>query len=265
MFGYAGGHEVIAAPSATRERSTLTAEALQLVGELAGRFRERIADLLAQRRERERRFDAGDRPGYGASTAWIRESEWHCAAVPPAFRSAARLVVAGVDTAARERRDPAVAVVVKLRGLHVFDPQVAVNGRPAPAALVDAGVYLFHHAHDLAARGNGPHFYLPDVQSYQEAQLWNDLFLFAQRSLGLPAGTIKVIVQIDTRAATFQMDEILYALRRHAAGLHGLVLGGASESLVETCRRRGVLGRNEFHVAPAQAATAPALVARAIR
>jgi len=88
------------------------------------------------------------------------------------------------------------------------------------ASLVDFGLYFFHNAHELLARGSGPYFYLPKLESYLEARLWNDVFRYAQDALGIPRGTVRATVLIETILAAFQMDEILYELREHAAGLN---------------------------------------------
>ena len=85
-------------------------------------------------------------------------------------------------------------------------------------ALFDFGLYVFHNASELAARGTGPYFYLPKLESHLEARLWNDVFVFAEERLGLPKGTIKATVLIETLLAAFEMDEILYELREHWPG-----------------------------------------------
>src|SRR5690606_40335629 len=84
----------------------------------------------------------------------------------------------------------------------------------------DFGLYVFHNAKELIARGTGPYFYLPKLESHLEARLWNDVFLFAQEKLGVPKGTIKATVLVETILAAFEMDEILYELREHSAGLN---------------------------------------------
>jgi malate synthase len=111
-------------------------------------------------------------------------------------------------------------LMVRPRGWHLPEAHFRVDGRPAPGALVDFGLYLFHNARELLARGTGPYFYLPKLESHLEAQLWNDVFLEAQAQLGLPPGTIRATVLIETFPAAFEMHEILWALREHAAGLN---------------------------------------------
>jgi len=112
------------------------------------------------------------------------------------------------------------ALLVRPRGWHLPEYHVTVDGRPMAGALFDFGLFLFHNAKELVARGTGPYFYLPKLESYQEARLWNDVFLFAQQKLGLPKGTIKATVLIETITAAFEMDEILYELRDHSSGLN---------------------------------------------
>ena len=90
----------------------------------------------------------------------------------------------------------------------------------ASASLVDFGLYLFHNAHELVARGRGPYFYLPKLEGHREARLWNDVFVLAQECLGLPQGTIRATVLIETLPAAFEMEEILHELRDHCAGLN---------------------------------------------
>ncbi|MCC6621102.1 MAG: malate synthase A [Deltaproteobacteria bacterium] len=114
---------------------------------------------------------------------------------------------------------PAV-LFVRPRGLHLVERHLLVDGRPAPAALVDFGLFFFHNAHAQLARGTGPYFYLPKLEHHLEARIWNDVFVRAQSLLGLPLGTIKATVLIETLPAAFQMDEILFELRWHSAGLN---------------------------------------------
>ncbi|HEV8322848.1 MAG TPA: malate synthase A [Myxococcota bacterium] len=111
-------------------------------------------------------------------------------------------------------------LVVRPRGWHLPERHLRLDGRAVPAALVDFGLYLFHNARALRASGTGPYFYLPKLESHLEARLWNDVFADAQRALDLPLGTIKATVLIETLPAAFEMDEILWELRDHAAGLN---------------------------------------------
>jgi malate synthase len=116
--------------------------------------------------------------------------------------------------------DQTATLLVRPRGWHLTEKHVEVDGKPIPAGLFDFGLYFFHNAKALLARGSGPYFYLPKMESHKEARLWNDVFLHAQKALGLPVGTIKATVLIETLPAAFEMDEILYELRDHSAGLN---------------------------------------------
>ena len=116
--------------------------------------------------------------------------------------------------------DQLATLVVRPRGWHLNEKHLQLDARPVSASLVDFGLYFFHNAHELLARGSGPYFYLPKLESYLEARLWNDVFLHAQAALGVPRGTIRATVLIETVLAAFEMDEILYELREHAAGLN---------------------------------------------
>jgi malate synthase len=162
-------------------------------------------------------------------------------------------------------------LMVRPRGLHLPERHLLVDGEPVPGALFDFGLFFFHNARELAARGAGPYFYLPKLESGVEASWWDEVFRHAQPALGLPVGTVRVTVLIETLPAAFQMHEILHALREHAAGLNcgrwdyifsfikklrndptrvlpdrSLVtmdrafLRAYSRLLVETCHRRGV-------------------------
>ncbi len=111
-------------------------------------------------------------------------------------------------------------LLVRPRGWHLPEKHVTVDGEPISGALFDFGLMIFHNARALIQRGSGPYFYLPKLESHTEAELWNDVFLFAQRSLGIPRGTIRAAVLIETITAVFEMHEILHALREHSAGLN---------------------------------------------
>jgi malate synthase len=115
---------------------------------------------------------------------------------------------------------PYPTIVMRPRGWHLDERHLPVDGEPAVGALVDFGLYFFHNAAELIARGSGPYFYLPKMESHKEAALWNDVFDFAQDTLGIPRGTIRATVLIETIPAAFEMEEILYALRPHISGLN---------------------------------------------
>ncbi len=109
---------------------------------------------------------------------------------------------------------------VRPRGLHLYEEHMQVDGRPISASLFDFGIYFFHNAKTLIDKGFGPYFYLPKLESHLEARWWNDVFIMAQDLLGIPQGTIKATVLIETILAAFEMEEILYELRQHSAGLN---------------------------------------------
>jgi malate synthase len=119
-----------------------------------------------------------------------------------------------------ELNDQTATLLVRPRGWHLPEDHLVVGGRPASGALVDFGLYFFHNAKRLIERGAGPYFYLPKMESHLEARLWNDVFVFAQEQLGVDPGTIKATVLIETLPAAFEMEEILYELRDHSAGLN---------------------------------------------
>ena len=111
-------------------------------------------------------------------------------------------------------------LLVRPRGWHLDEKHALVDGQPMSASLFDFGLYLCHNAHRLIDKGSGPYFYLPKLESHLEARLWNDVFNFAEHEMRIPHGTIKATILIETILAAFEMDEILYELRDHAAGLN---------------------------------------------
>lgn len=164
-------------------------------------------------------------------------------------------------------------LLVRPRGWHLDEKHFEVDGKPISASLFDFGLYFFHNAHQLIAKGTGPYFYLPKMENHLEARLWNDVFCFAQDELGIPRGSIRATVLIETILAAFEMDEILYELRDHSSGLNcgrwdyifsfikkfrnrpDFVLPDRSiltmdkhflksyvELLIQTCHRRGIHG-----------------------
>jgi malate synthase len=249
----------------------LTPEAVAFVAALARHFRDRRADLLARRVERQARLDAGELPDFLPETAAIRAGEWRVAPPPPdlldrrveitgpterkmvinALNSGAKVFMADFEDANAPSWDnlvqgqinlydavrrtitytspegkhyalndnPAV-LFVRPRGWHLDERHMLVDGQPVPGGLFDFGLYAFHNAAYLLANGSGPYFYLPKLESHYEAALWNDVFVFAQEALGIPHGSIRATVLIETILAAFEMDEILYALRDHSAGLN---------------------------------------------
>src|SRR5436309_14248413 len=126
----------------------------------------------------------------------------------------------GSDGRHYELSDEVATLIVRPRGWHLPERHVLVDGKPITAALFDFGLYFFHCARPLIAKGSGPYLYLPKMESHLEARLWNDVFGFSQDAAGIERGTIKATVLIETLPAAFEMDEILYELRDHSAGLN---------------------------------------------
>jgi malate synthase len=116
-------------------------------------------------------------------------------------------------------KNPAV-LLVRPRGWHLDEPRITVDGRPLSGSLFDFGVYFFHNAKQTVDSGRGPYFYLPKMEHHLEARLWNDVFVFSQAYIGIPRGTIRGTVLIETLPAAFQMEEILYELKEHSSGLN---------------------------------------------
>ncbi|MFN9210834.1 MAG: malate synthase A [Betaproteobacteria bacterium] len=116
--------------------------------------------------------------------------------------------------------DKIATLLVRPRGWHLPEKHVLVDGQRVSGGIFDFALFMFHNARELLARGSGPYFYLPKLESHLEARLWNDIFVATQNELGIPQGTIKATVLIETIVAAFEMDEILYELRAHSAGLN---------------------------------------------
>ena len=116
--------------------------------------------------------------------------------------------------------DKTAVLIPRPRGWHLEEKHVTLDGKVVSGALFDFALYFFHNARELLARGSGPYFYLPKMESHLEARLWNDIFVMAQNELGIAQGSIKATVLIETIVAAFEMDEILYELRAHSAGLN---------------------------------------------
>lgn len=133
-------------------------------------------------------------------------------------------------------------LVVRPRGWHLNERHILFDGVPMSAGFVDFGLYFFHNAKELIARGSGPYFYLPKMESHLEARLWNDVFVFAQERLGIPRGTIRATVLIETVLAAFEMEEILFELREHAAGLNA----GRWDYLFSMIKKLGTTGEVIF-------------------
>ncbi len=139
------------------------------------------------------------------------------------LRDAIRRTITFADPSTQKQyklNDKVAVLFVRPRGWHLEERHMLVDGEPMSGSMFDFGLYFFHNAKELLSRGNGPYFYLPKMESHLEARLWNDIFLLAQEKVGLPKGTIKGTVLIETILASFEMDEILYELRDHSAGLN---------------------------------------------
>ncbi|WP_027946321.1 malate synthase A [Amycolatopsis taiwanensis] len=136
-----------------------------------------------------------------------------------AIRGTIALDSNGKHYALRDDIDRAT-IVVRPRGWHLDERNLTFGGRKGVGALVDFGLYFFHNARELLQRGSGPYFYLPKMESHLEARLWNDVFTYAEKTLGIEHGTIRATVLIETIPAAFEMEEILYELREHASGLN---------------------------------------------
>jgi malate synthase len=259
-------------PIEGRAGEILTPPALGFLADLHRRFNVRRRELLAMRAERQKRFDAGERPDFLAATAAVRAGDWRIAPIPAdlldrrveitgpvdrkmiinALNSGAKVFMADFEDATsptwenliegqvnlKDRWSGALTLtdaisgksyaigptpavlMVRPRGWHLPERHVLVDGEAMSGSLFDFGLYAFHNARAQMAAGAAPYFYLPKLESHLEARLWNDVFVHAQQSLGIPIGVIKATVLIETLPAAFEMDEILYELRDHMAGLN---------------------------------------------
>ena len=256
-------------PLEGRDAEILTPAALAFVTELHDRFARRRHDRLAARERRRFEIGNGDDPHFRSDTAHIRDDpSWRVAGAGPgledrrveitgptdpkmtinALNSGARVWLADQEDATSPtwrnvtaERTP--TIVMRPRGWHLPEKHITVIDRtgrelPASGSLVDYGLYVFHNAHALIAAGRGPYFYLPKIESADEARLWDDVFSFTEERLGLAHGTIRATVLIETLPAAFEMEEILFALRDHCAGLNA----GRWDyifSIIKTYRGRG--------------------------
>ena len=138
------------------------------------------------------------------------------------LRDAIRRKIGFTSPVGKEYRlnDEVAVLIVRPRGWHLLEKHVLIDGEPVSGGIFDFLLYVFHNAKELIQRGSGPYFYLPKLESHLEARLWNDVFNLAQDEVGVPRGTIRATVLIETILAAFEMDEILYELREHSAGLN---------------------------------------------
>ena len=265
------GVEVLA-PVSANYAEILTPDAVAFIVDLHRTFNARRLQLLANRHERQKRLDAGEKPDFLAETTKIRESSWTVAPLPADIldrrveitgpvdrkmiinalnsgakvfmadfedsstplwnnlieghinlRDAVRRSITYVDPASKKAyqlNEKTAVLFIRPRGWHLDERHVLVDGEPISGSIFDFGLYLFHNAKELLSRGSGPYFYLPKMESHLEARLWNDIFIRAEHKLELRQGAIKATVLIETILATFEMDEILYELREHSAGLN---------------------------------------------
>ena len=316
------GTALVRGPAVAGVESVLTPEAGALLTELHRRFDGTRQALLAARKERQKRFDAGELPDFRADTAHIRQSDWRVAPLPAALQdrrveitgpvdrkmiinalnSGAKVFMADFEDSTSPtwanlidgqinlrdavrgeiaftaengkhyalKPDSQTVLLVRPRGWHLDEKHIEIDGARLSGSLFDLALFAFHNATALHARDRGPYFYLPKMQAMEEAALWDEVLAFLEVRLGLPIGTMKVTVLIETLPAVFQMDEILHALRGRIAGLNcgrwdyifsyiktfrrhpdrvlperGQVpmttpfLKAYSELLIQTCHRRG--------------------------
>jgi malate synthase len=130
------------------------------------------------------------------------------------------LAFTGPDGRRYRQAERTATLLVRPRGWHLEEKHVALDGQPVSASLFDFGLFFWHNAREQWSRGSGPFFYLPKLESHLEARLWNEVFTHAQQALGVPVGTVRATVLIETMPAAFEMEEILHELRDHVAGLN---------------------------------------------
>ena len=229
----------------------LTPDALDFIAKLHRQFESRRQELLARRAARQREFDDGKLPHFlpetrqveltgptdrkmvinalnsGASTFMADFEDANC---PTWFnmldgqfnlRDAVRRTITFQQGGKHYQLNGQTAVLIpRPRGWHLDEKHLIVDGKPVSGGIFDFALFFFHNAKELLARGSGPYFYLPMMESPLEARLWNDIFVAAQAELGVPKGSIRATALIETVVAAFEMDEILYELREHSAGLN---------------------------------------------
>src|SRR6478752_2516246 len=239
---------IVDAEPLPRQDEVLTDAALAFVAELHRQFTPRRNELLARRTERRAEIARTSTLDFLPETAAIRaDDSWKVAPAPAALNdrrveitgptdrkmtinalnSGAKVWLADFEdpksgkSYALKANDELATVVMRPRGWHLNERHlVDADGTPVPGALVDFGLYFFHNAQRLLDLGKGPYFYLPKTESHLEARLWNDVFVFAQDYVGIPQGTVRATVLIETITAAYEMEEILYELRDHASGLN---------------------------------------------
>ena len=279
----ASGVEVVA----RADSGVLTSGALEFVELLHRELNPSRLELLARRRERQERLDAGEAPVFLDSTHSVRETDWSVAPAPLDLRdrrceitgpvdrkmminglnSGARAFMADFEDACsptwtnliegqRNLRDAVrgtisletaektyslnsetATLLVRPRGWHLPERHLLVDGEPVSASLFDFGLAAFHNAEELLARGSGPYFYLPKLESHLEARLWARAFSLAEETLVLPPGSIRCTVLIETILAAFEMDEILHELRDYGCALNA----GRWDYIFSTIKKLGAV------------------------
>ena len=260
------------APSSDeRANDILSADALEFIAELHGRFEGRRQELLAARRERAEALQKGGTLDFLEETKEIREGDW---TVPEPFEDYSdrrveitgptdrKLVINALNSGAKgfmadledstaptwenvvvghvnlidaidgtitydasdgkhyELEEDHATLLLRPRGWHLNDKHVKVEGTEVSGSLLDFGLYFFHNAQRLLDNGSHPYFYFPKMEHHLEARLWNDVLTFSEDAMGVPQGSARATVLIETLPAAFQMDEILYELREHSYGLN---------------------------------------------
>src|SRR6266481_3014884 len=197
----------------------LTPDAMNLVATLVRAFADRREELLQRRAQRQAEIDSGKLPDFLPETEHIRNSEWTVASIPGDLLDR-RVEITGPEGKPYRLQEKTATLLVRPRGWHLSEKHMLIDGQPVSGGIFDFALYFFHNVRTLLAKGTGPYFYLPKLENHLEARLWNDIFVLAQQELGIPQGTIKATVLIETILATFEMDEILYELREHSSGLN---------------------------------------------
>jgi malate synthase len=260
----------IHAPLPESYQQILSAEALEFLAQLHRRFNPERLALLAARKARQARLDAGELPSFLDDTRAIRAADWRVGEIPDdlqdrrveitgpverkmiinALNSGAKVFMADFEDSnaptwanviegqinlrdaiagtisfeggGKQYRlhEKTATLIVRPRGWHLDEPHLKLDGEVLSGSLVDFGLYLFHSAKQLLAKGTGPYFYLPKLENHREARLWNAVFDFAEDYLGLKRGVAKCTVLIETILACFEMDEILFELKEHIVGLN---------------------------------------------
>src|SRR6266545_1060047 len=214
---------------AAADEDVLSPEALAFVARLHRELNPEREALLARRQERQAELDAGSLPDFLTGTLHVREADWGVAAAPPDLLDRRVEITGPVDRKMMINALNSGARVFMADFEDAFSPTWSnvvagqrnlVDAARVSASLFDFGLAFFHNAWELLERGSGPYFYLPKLENHFEARLWNDAFRLAQDELGIPRGTIRATVLIETVLAAFEMEEILYELREHASGLN---------------------------------------------